>query len=616
MKYTANISEQDQQILEERFGDQLEDIYNLNPGQEWMYKTRKNNKAAFFLQMVLTAEMRIDPATLMERVNEVCRRRQALRFAYISSGLSQTYCVCLKNRTAEVKFVNLENTPEDDEDELADYAEADRRRGFDLENDPLLRIGIFKLETKDNYAIMISQPHINSDGTSLGILIKEIFIDYVLNVDTSGQVDDYEAYRQMGEYFQAVDTEKELDYWKQYLEGADEDISMPGKLINDDPFEEMVYIRTLPAKLEEKLEEAQKKYKTTTYNIMQEIWGLTLSRITGRQDILFGAISAGREAALYKTMNIPGGFVRVVPVRMRLNDDMKLSEISAALHKDFAISVLHSHCSIDDIMGALKRKSPLFNSIINCHNFAGSKKTAGTFKGLPGFKIISGNAYDNLSEDFSIYIRPTPDGTAIGIGYNRSAFASETIQLYMECYMKILNQILMAEEDLTVGQLEKFDRSLFDMPADMRECEVLKKTMILKKNPIFTGIYWDSLMELASVSELKNYRTLDRIFSEADTLNELSIVVSGRAFTSATAINGWINPIKCRKSGDILSAAGFFQLHKSGLNATAMTNNTLVMRIPADKLYEFARKHPRVMYRLLENVTDECIKYERMWING
>ena len=61
--------------------------------------------------------------------------------------------------------------------------EADRIRGFDLEKDSLLRINVYKSGKKDTYSMVVSQPHINTDGTSVGVLFKELYVGYTLDLN-------------------------------------------------------------------------------------------------------------------------------------------------------------------------------------------------------------------------------------------------------------------------------------------------------------------------------------------------------------------------------------------------------------------------------------------------
>ncbi len=616
--YTAkNILPTDLYQIVRKYGNNIEDIYDLGPGQKWMFGEKKNNKSAFFLQMTIMTEMELDPATFRKKVDSECERRDTLRFAYVYKGLSKPYCVCLKNRRSEISFEDISNIAQEDVDRALDVASAaDRRRGFDLENDPLLRIHVYKVHGDNKFVFIISQPHINSDGTSMGILIKDIFIDYALKIDTPFSESGEGDYKSVADFRNSIDINKELGYWKNYLEDAENDISLPGKINTDKEFEETVYVSVLPPDLEDGLATAGKKYKTTTFNILQASWGIMLNRITGRKDVLFGAITSGREVSMFKSMSIPGGFVKVIPVRMRIDDDQKITDIFTDLQKDFVLSIENSHVSIDEIKGTIGRKAELFDHVLNCHNFAGNKGFSKDAPEIQGIKILVTNVYDNLSEDLAVYIRPTQSGTELAVGYNASVFSRETVQLYAETFQRVLRQILNSEPEMTVGELDKYDRSLFEYTANLQQCDELKKTMLLKKHPIFALATWDQLVTVARQSTIKSYLEGDRVFDEKENIDYLPILISGKVFTKATSMSGWLNPIKACKPGSVLSYAAIFRNSSTEVMADVGSNEATVLKVPVKAFRRLVQINPQLIYIIMEELYKECIKYEKLWLEA
>jgi hypothetical protein len=580
-----------------------------------MFTEKKDNKSAFFLQMKLKAEIKLNPVSFRRKVNSECEKNETLRFAYAYRGLSQPYCVCLKERMAELSFEDLSSVSDDEIDNYIDmFAQADIRRGFDLEKDSLLRIHIFKLEKKDNYAIIMSQPHINSDGTSIGILIKDLFIDYVLNVDAPQAAPDVSKYKSIAEYRQNIDINKELDYWKDYLQDLTEDVSLPGRIESDKTFEETVYIKHIPDKLRDALLGAPKRYKTTTYNTMQAAWGVMLSRITGRQDIVFGAIISGREMGMFNSLSMPGGFVKVIPVRIKLSDDMTFGEVVTKSQKEFARSMAYSHVSIDQMKEAIGRKTELFNHILNCHNFAGNQAFNKESNLLPGFKIVDANVYDNLSEDLAIYIRQEGEDMQLGIGYNKSALTDETVQLYAETFISVLEEIMFNEEDVLIGNLKTYSKDEFEFTANLRQVDTLKKTMLLSKNVMFRQVDWDALMTVAEKSYFKTYMPGDIIMRENERLDEVFIIISGVVMMKSTSTSGWKNPVAVLKDGAVISLVSLLEDKVSFTQASVREKEALILGIPAQTMKDIMARYPSISLEIISMLFTECYKYEKLWI--
>ena len=615
-KYTAEISRSDLAVITQKYKDQVQDIYDLAPGQKWMFHKKSNNRSAFFLQMLLKTEMKLKPIDFRRRVNEVCKNNETLRFAYVYRGLKKPYCVCLKDRSAEISFENLSEVDEKDVDPMLEkYCDADIRRGFDLEKDPLLRIHIYKLKKEDNYAIMISQPHINSDGTSIGILIKDLFIDYVLNIDQKSLAGGRSGYKSIAVSQNSADINKELDYWKKYLSGLTEDITLPGMQKSSGEFNETVYIHSFPPALSESLKAASKKYKTTTYNIMQAAWGIMLNRITGRQDIVFGAITSGRDARVFQSLSIPGGFVKVIPVRLRISDDMMFGNVVKALQKDFAWSMENSHCSVDQISEAIGRRNDLFNHVLNCHNFEGNQSFSKDGGGLPGFKIVGASVYDNLSEDLAVYIRTEGDRVILGMGYNASVFSRETIQLYAESFSEVLQQILFRDNDTAIGDIGRIDVSTFEYMARLHQCEELKKTMLLKKHPVFECAKWDDLMSTVHNARINTLLAADILYNEKEVVNELHILIEGTAVVKAATNGGWMNPLKVCGPGALIGMSGLFKGKRSSFKVVINSDKATVLSIPFSDLKVLMEKYPSIWEAITEQIYAEGTKFLKLWLN-
>ncbi|MBR1479234.1 MAG: cyclic nucleotide-binding domain-containing protein [Lachnospiraceae bacterium] len=615
-KYTAEVSPGDLAKIVQKYGSRIQDIYDLGPGQSWMFHAKNNNQSAFFLQMVLKAEMKLRPVDFKRRVDAECEKNETLRFAYVYRGLKKPYCVCLKDRRAELSFEDLSSIKEDDIDRtLEKYSEADRRRGFDLEKDPLLRIHIYKLKKEDNYAIILSQPHINSDGTSIGILIKELFIDYVLNIDPKLQTGGSE-YKSIAVSRNKADLNRELSYWKEYLEGLTEEIFLPGMQKSKGEFKETVYTCEVPKALTDAMKTASKKHRTTIYNIMQAAWGIMLNRLTGRKDIIFGAITSGRDAHVFQSMNIPGGFVKVLPVRLQLADDQMFGDVVSSLQKDFVHSMENSDCSVEQIKEAIGYKGELFDHILNCHNFEGARSFSGDGGGLPGFRIMGASVYDNLSEDLAVYIRSDKEGMSLGLGYNAAVFSRETIQLYAESYLAILKQILFSENDPAIGELALIDASQFELTAQLRQCEELKKTMLLKKHPVFACAEWDDLAKAVRKVEILMVRSADTVFLEHQMLTDLYIVITGFVVLKATTASGWKNPVKACGPGSLIGISGILKDIKTGFEAEVISDEATILRVPAEALRYLMKSYTQIGEEITTQVYREYNKYMKMWLNS
>lgn len=611
------IPDEDLRKIISLYGEEIGDIYELNPGQSWMFRCRPDNKYAFYLQFLLEAEMKIEPESFREKVNNVCRKWNTLRFAYAYRNLTRPYGVELKNRTADVYFRDLSGTAGNAvESEMAEICEADRERGFDLEKDPLLRIGVFRTETRNRYYFLISQPHINSDGESLGMLIKDIFIDYALAAETAPVSSGISGYRKYAEYLRNVDKESELAFWKEYLKDLPAREPMPGYTRTEPGYSAMICSQPFPQNVADALTRAQKKYRTTVFSILQTAWGLMLSRITGSGDIVFGSVSSGRDAEVLESMSIPGGFVKMIPVRVRLDENATFGELVRSVQASFAAAQANSHCSLDEICSALGRKEDIFDHVLNYHNFMFNGGKSGGMIGLPGFRILGGDAYDNLATDFAVYFRTDNGQFGYTLEYNSAVFSKETVLLYADCFQKIMEQAVCSEEDRKIREFEKFDAAMFSLSAQAWMCRDLKKARTLKKNDAFRNVPEEALLALAKKCTVKTYRKHEIIYGDGERLPAVPLILRGKVEICRLSSDGWYNPMNVMKDGAVLSMSGLVQEQKTGSRAEAYSDTVEILHIPCSDFIRHMAAFPGIGISLIASLNDRIEKLERLWVNN
>lgn len=613
--YTAKgIDQGDLRRMTSLYGDQIVDIYELGAGQSWMFERGQKYAVPLFTQLMLEAEMDIDPASFRKKVNDVCLKYNALRFAYAYRDQKKPYCVELKDRTAELHFEDLSAVPEDTiEERLRKICEVDCRRNFDLEKDPLFRISVYKLSGERRHAILISQPHINSDGTSLGVLIKEILIDYVLKLDTSGMAEDINWYKIHADYLEGIDKQAELAYWKRYLGGCQETVSLPGAG-SSNSHDEAVHFSVLSSETDKAVRAASRRYKTTLFNLLQAAWGVTLYRITGRRDMIFGAITSGRESEILQRYTIPGGFVRFLPVRVQIQPGMTFGELADRMQGGFAESVRNSDCSPSEIREAVGLKQPLFDHVLNCHNFSFSKSMAKSFTGFSGLKILGANVYDNLETDLAVYLRPNEEPFSIAMAYNSHVFTSETVTLYAECYRETLKELFQTEEDVRISDLKKFDKSLFELSAYARQIRTLKMLIPLKAMPAFRELREPDLMLLAESTTMKTYLSGEQIYEGDAVLHAIPVLAGGKVVILKQDRKGWYNPLRILYRGKTITMSGFLGEKIERYRAEAYSDEVEVMFIPCDVINRLMKRYPSIAREFIREARDTTSIYEDMWM--
>ncbi|MBR2259292.1 MAG: cyclic nucleotide-binding domain-containing protein [Blautia sp.] len=598
-----------------KYGIDIEDIFNLAPGQEWMFGRAKKVTNAFFLQMYMKLNMELKPSEFRQKVDEVSLKRTNLRTAFAYRGLKKPYQVVLKNRRPELNFIDRSDMSEEElEEEISLFRENDRRRGFDLEKDPLLRITVFSTAEKDTYAIVMSQPHINDDGVSEGLIMKDIFIDYALGGKFPMPEMAAGSYQSYAKWIENIDKEAELKYWEELLKGAR--ISrLPGRVTSNlDP---MMNTRILSFSEEEKelIGGMQRRYQATMNSIVQTAWGVMLQKIYKRDDAVFGCITSGRSAEVSDNDMMTGSFVNAFPVRVRAEEDKPFKALVAEIQTQILISQNKAHCTPDEIREKLGREGPVFDHLLNFHNFGGGSHKR--MPALPGFSILEMDFFDNLSTGFCLYFQMPGKDLICRFTYDSRAFSDRKIRVLMDCYRKVLTQVIRdTEGTLTVGDISCPTLTCFLDSEDDEALETEKKASLFKGMPLFQGIDETSLWKLAEKAKILSFTGGEVIIRERSLPDGLYAIAEGYVEEFRTAANGWQNTLRAVGPGGIIGASGTLDNVRTYSGVNAISEEVKIVHITKADVVEFMNEQPQFARSLIRELHELVKRYSMLWVNS
>ena len=138
----------------------------------------------------------------------------------------------------------------------------------------------------------------------------------------------------------------------------------------------------------------------------------------------------------------------------------------------------------------------------------------------------------------------------------------------------------------------------------------------LKKHPVFSSASDDELLALADVCEWEQCPRDYIIKGSMEELDRIPMLVQGRAILYGESSDGWNNPFRVFKEGDILSLEPFFGDGKPRDLLIADEGGAAVLFILADTLRAFFRKHPESLFELTRIIEKEKIKYQKLWLNA
>lgn len=451
MYMAHGLSQNDLKIINEKYGDDIEDILDILPGQKWMLGSVSEVTSAFFVQSVIKIQTKKDITLLAERLDEMSTNHLNLRSAIAYRNQSIAYSVVLKSRRPKIEFIDSSHlTPDELENEISVFCEADRKKGFDLEKDPLMRITVFITGKDDISVIVVSQPHINYDEASGILLFKELLIDHILGIKVIKNEKESNCLRDYLEKMQNIDKRSELEYWEHLL--ADSTMTyIPGRSASDNDADIRNYTVYLRDSEKKRIGGLQQRYKVTMNTIIQTAWGLYLHKLLGTEDAVFGTMCSGRNSTDVDTGKLMGCFVNVLPVRVRASVYKTFSELLHEMQMQIYSSMQKSHCCIDEIGVRIGCKGAVFDHIVNFHNFNSDPSKLPAF---PGGKLMGIDTYDNLSTGFCLYVKADKDELKFKYVYDANAFTLNTVKNLADGFLKLMDAILDdTEADMKVSDI-------------------------------------------------------------------------------------------------------------------------------------------------------------------
>ncbi len=359
----------------------VEDLYPLAPLQEGILFHRLYSADADLYLEQFTAALAgpFDAIAFADAWQRVVERHTALRTAFLVQGVERP--LQLVRRAAELPWTAedwRDLAPAALETRWRDLLAADRARGFDLTQPPLMRLTLVRTG-EDRHRLVWSSHHLIFDGWCFSLLLSEVFTLYEAAVaGGETRLPPPRPYRDYIAWLAQHDEAEAERYWQQVLSG----FTVPTPVPFDRPAAmsgghgsrpEDYYERklSLPAPQVGALEALAQRLQVTLNTVVQGAWALLLSHYAQASDVVFGAVVSGRPAELPDVESMVGLFINTLPVRVEIPDGGATSDWLARLQagqfeqRQFQWTPL---ARIQTLAG-LSTSEPLFASLLVFENY-------------------------------------------------------------------------------------------------------------------------------------------------------------------------------------------------------------------------------------------------------
>ncbi|KAF6626198.1 amino acid adenylation domain-containing protein, partial [Paenibacillus sp. EKM208P] len=439
----------------------------LTPMQKGMlfHSLLDPESGAYFEQATLTIEGNINAPKFAESIRLLSKRHAILRTNFYNGWRNTPLQIVYKDKGIEFSYKTLDKLIVNEQDQnsaLQYYIEEDNRRGFDLYNDPLMRISILQVD-KEKYHMIWSFHHILMDGWCAPLLFNELFTNYYSLCQNKEIIDTpITPYSQYIEWLDKQDQNKAAEYWNKYLEGYDENTSISNDLSKENEGEQYdidEVICELGTELTNKLKFVANQEQVTVNTIIQSAWGILLQRYNNTRDVLFGTVVSGRPTDIYGIEQMIGLFINTIPVRIQSNKEYSFESLIKKIQQQAVESNNYDTYPLYEIQRETEQKQELINHIMVFENYPMDTKPEENISNEYLLKVENADVKEQTNYNFNLIVAPG-NSYKIRLNYNKNAYNRTYIEkikehLYQILYQTIENPNILLDEIEIVNKNEK-----------------------------------------------------------------------------------------------------------------------------------------------------------------
>src|SRR5919205_4156653 len=139
----------------------------------WFLDQLDPGSPSFNISQAVRLKGELDLQALNQTLNTIVARHESLRTNFTAVEGEPTQIIA-PAREIEIQLLDLGELPQEERvSEARRLASEASLRGFNLEQDHLLRASLLKLDDQDQVLLLVMH-HIVSDGWSMGVLIREL----------------------------------------------------------------------------------------------------------------------------------------------------------------------------------------------------------------------------------------------------------------------------------------------------------------------------------------------------------------------------------------------------------------------------------------------------------
>lgn len=352
----------------------------------WFFEQLTPGTAAYTIPIAFKLYGALNVGALRSAVSQVMSRQESLRSRFVADEHGVAHVVIDEFPDVPFNEAVVTTTVERVDAVVRELATRQAMSTFDLERGPLFRLQCTLLQDEQQQPLLTllsgAMHHIISDGWSLNVFVKEIFIAYLKEVtqlpiplpDLPVQYVDFAGWQQ--EYLNSDQFTKRLGYWDNHLKGIPSHLALP----TDFPRPPVQgnnggkHAFSIGEAVAEHFATFCRSNDITLFMGLMAAWKFVMFRYSGQTDFCLGIPMAGRNQK--ELENLIGLFIDPLIVRSPLDANKTLFDNLLAVKQEILQAFDHQEVPLAKIVDRLQvDRNPAYAPIVQIgfqlQNFSG-----------------------------------------------------------------------------------------------------------------------------------------------------------------------------------------------------------------------------------------------------
>ncbi|WP_264530516.1 non-ribosomal peptide synthetase [Flavobacterium sp. N502540] len=507
--------------------------YDLSSAQKrlWVLSKYDGGSIAYNIPGFYTFEGILNVSALELALNTLQKRHEILRtsFKEDAEGVAKQFIDNADGVNFKMGIFDL-RLEEDRDQMVKKYVQNELSSSFDLSSSELWRANLYRVEN-NKWIFTYVMHHIITDGWSMDILIKELFVLYnSFNNNLENlleplriQYKDYAAWQQ--DQLNGESLKEHQNYWLKQFEGPlpilelQADKARPALKTYNGGAVNMSF----SAELSKKLKNFAQENGCTLYMTLLAAVKTLLYRYTQQEDIVIGSSIIGRDHS--ELENQIGFYVNTLALRTRFSGNDSFNELLSKVKQVTLGAYDHQVYPFDELVKNLNIKrdasrSVLFDVMVLFQSMDISNESEDQ-----SLDLLRVNKYEIEEEhviskfDLAFDFAEIGEGVHVNIEYNSDIYYKNSIEQIGGHLLQLIEAAL-TQPDLAVCELDymsslqknelllDFNKTAFEYPADKNLLDLFSDQVL--KTPDHTAIVFEgsqyTYQELHNLSnELGDY---------------------------------------------------------------------------------------------------------------